>query len=95
MRRVTGSALLGAPVRAGSTVGSMNVPDPEPPGLESHQAALRRLPEAYVLALRLRRIGASGGLMCRLLDIEPEGLDTLLYLADTKFVAVLNDSFSA
>jgi hypothetical protein len=70
----------------------MDETEREAVSLESLQAVLHRLPEAYALALRLQRFGASSGLMCRLLDIEPEGLETLLHLADTKLVAVLADS---
>jgi len=49
-----------------------------------YEAALRRLPEAHSLALRLRAAGAADDVICEYLRIEPEALATLLELADRK-----------
>jgi hypothetical protein len=51
---------------------------------DKYEAALRRLPEAHSLALRLRESGAADEVICEYLRIEPEGLATLLELADQK-----------
>lgn len=51
---------------------------------DNYEAALRRLPEAHSLALRLRDGGAADEVICEYLRIEPEGLATLLELADQK-----------
>jgi hypothetical protein len=56
----------------------------EPDEHERYEAALRRLPEAHSLALRLRKSGAADEVICEYLQIEPEGLDTLLELANEK-----------
>lgn len=49
-----------------------------------YEAALRRLPEAYSLALRLRDAGVADEVICDYLHIEREGLDCLLELAHKK-----------
>ena len=49
-----------------------------------YEAALRRLPEAHALALRLRASGESDTAICERLRIEPEGLAMLLEVADRK-----------
>ncbi len=54
-----------------------------------YEAALRSLPEAHSLALRLRDAGATDDDICEQLGIEPEGLETLLTLATQKLAAVL------
>lgn len=51
---------------------------------DQYEAALRRLPEAHSLALRLRDSGAPDEVICEHLRIEPEGLATLLELAQQK-----------
>lgn len=56
---------------------------------DDYEAALRRLPEAHSLALRLRDSGAADDVICEYLRIEPEGLATLLELADQKLQAEL------
>jgi hypothetical protein len=50
--------------------------------LDAHEAALRQLPEAHSLALRLKRAGVADDVVCGYLHIEPEGLDTLLRMAE-------------
>ena len=54
-----------------------------------YEAALRRLPEAHSLALRLRDSGTAPEVICEYLRIEPEGLNTLLELASQKLQAEL------
>lgn len=50
---------------------------------------MRRLPEAYSLALRLQRAGVADEVICSYLRIEPEGLGTLVILAKAKLAAQL------
>ncbi len=57
----------------------------------TYDAALRRLPLTYALALRLLDAGVDDDEMCGYLDIEPEGLPTLLDLARRKLAAELQD----
>lgn len=57
--------------------------------IDDYEAALRRLPEAYSLALRLRAAGAADRVICEYLRIETEGLGTLLELAERKLMAEL------
>ncbi len=54
-----------------------------------YEAALRELPEAHSLALRLRAAGVADEVICGYLHIEPEGLATLLELAHRKLRANL------
>lgn len=58
-------------------------------GIDDTEAALRRLPEAYSLALRLREAGVAGPVICDYLRIEPEGLETLVEVAERKLAAEL------
>jgi hypothetical protein len=58
-------------------------------GIDSYEAALRRLPEAHSLLLRLRSAGVADEVVCEYLHIEPEGLDTLVHLAQEKLAAEL------
>jgi DNA-directed RNA polymerase specialized sigma24 family protein len=62
--------------------------DEEP--VDRYEAALRRLPDAHSLALRLRDAGAADGVICQYLQIEREGLELLLSLAREKLDAELN-----
>jgi hypothetical protein len=48
--------------------------------IDAYEAALRRLPEAHSLALRLKSAGVADEVVCGYLHIEPEGLDILLRL---------------
>lgn len=52
--------------------------------LEPYEAALRRLPDAHSLALRLQKAGVAEEVISQYLQIEPEGLDTLFLLARQK-----------
>jgi hypothetical protein len=56
---------------------------------DRYEAALRRMPEAHSLALRLRDAGVADDLICEYLHIEREGLETLLLLAHHKLAAEL------
>jgi hypothetical protein len=56
---------------------------------DEYEAALRRLPEAHSLALRLIDAGVPDEVICGYLLIEPECLATLLDLARRKLQAAL------
>jgi hypothetical protein len=60
--------------------------------IDAYEGALRRMPQAYSLALRLKGAGVVDAVVCDYLHIEPEGLDTLLQLANEKLAAELQDS---
>jgi len=49
------------------------------------------MPQPYSLALRLKDAGVADTVVCEYLQIEPEGLDTLLQLANKKLAAELDD----
>jgi hypothetical protein len=53
-------------------------------GIDAYEAALRRLPEAHSLALRLKRAGVADEVVCSYLHIEPQGLNILLRIAERK-----------
>ncbi|WP_067966598.1 hypothetical protein [Mycolicibacter icosiumassiliensis] len=55
-----------------------------------YETALRRLPDAHSLALRLRDAGVADEVICGYLQIEPEGLDSILELAHQKLEAELH-----
>jgi hypothetical protein len=57
--------------------------------VDAYEAALRRMPQAYSLALRLKGAGVADIVVCDYLHIEPEGLHTLLQLASDKLAAEL------
>jgi hypothetical protein len=58
-------------------------------GIDAYEAALRRLPEAHSLALRLKSAGVADEVVCNYLRIEPEGLAILLQIAERKLDAEL------
>jgi hypothetical protein len=58
--------------------------------VDDYEAALRGLPEVHSLALRLRSAGVADEVVCDYLHIEPEGLDTLLRVAEEKLDAELH-----
>jgi hypothetical protein len=58
--------------------------------IDVYEAALRRLPEAHSLALRLISAGVAGDVVCDYLHIEHEGLNTLLRVAEEKLNAELS-----
>ena len=55
-----------------------------------YEAALRQLPDAHSLALRLRDAGVADEVICQYLQIEPEGLDSVLEIAHRKLDAELH-----
>jgi len=57
----------------------------------AHEAALRSLPEAHSLALRLKDAEQTEDAICSLLNIEPESLPTLLDVARRKLDAALRN----
>ena len=57
---------------------------------DEYEAALRRLPEAHSLALRLRDAGVADDVISGYLHVEPECLDTLIELARRKLQTVLS-----
>jgi hypothetical protein len=57
-------------------------------GITEREARLRRLPNPYSLALRLRDAGVDDDLICGYLTLEPEALPTFLRLAEAKLTAV-------
>jgi len=57
--------------------------------IDAYEAALRRLPEAHSLALRLISAGVANDVVCDYLHIEYEGLNTLLRVAEEKLNAEL------
>ncbi|PBC35515.1 hypothetical protein CJ179_46395 [Rhodococcus sp. ACS1] len=58
--------------------------------LTPREQALRRLPQPYSLALRLRDAGVPDDQMCNYLDIDTHALPLLLELADAKLTAALH-----
>jgi hypothetical protein len=56
-------------------------------GITEREAALRRLPNPYSLAIRLRDAGVDDTLICTYLTVQPEALPALLRLADAKLAA--------
>jgi len=59
---------------------------------DEYEAALRKLPEAHSLALRLQAAGAADEVICGYLHIEPECLADLLDLARRKLETALSKS---
>ncbi|WP_072951776.1 hypothetical protein [Rhodococcus koreensis] len=57
--------------------------------LTPREQALRRLPQPYSLALRLRDAGVAEDQMCTYLDIDVHALPPLLEIADAKLTAAL------
>lgn len=49
--------------------------------IDAYEAALRRLPEAHSLVLRLKSAGVADEVVCDYLNIESEGLETMLRVA--------------
>ncbi|WP_343601121.1 hypothetical protein [Mycobacterium sp.] len=64
----------------------MSIVDPQAPSTNErrYEAALRRLPDAHSLALRLRDAGVADDVICGYLQIQPEGLDSVFELARQK-----------
>jgi hypothetical protein len=58
--------------------------------IDEREAGLRRLPTPYSLALRLRDAGVDDAVICTYVAVEPEGLPTLLEIAEAKLAATRN-----
>jgi hypothetical protein len=58
---------------------------------DEYEAALRTLPEAHSLALRLQDAGAADEVICDYLHIEQESLCTLLELAHRKLDSAMRN----
>lgn len=59
--------------------------------VDEYEAALRSLPEAHSLALRLHDAGIADEVIGEYLHIEPESICTLLDLAHRKLDSALNE----
>jgi hypothetical protein len=59
---------------------------------DEYEAALRSLPEAYSLALRLQDAGVTDEVICEYLRIEPESLSTLLEMARRKLNSAIDNT---
>jgi hypothetical protein len=57
---------------------------------DEYEAALRALPEAHSLVLRLRDARVADDVICSYLHIEPECLPNLIDLAGRKLETVLS-----
>ncbi len=57
---------------------------------DAYETALRSLPDAHSLALRLTDAGVADEVICEYLRIEPEGLGTLVDLARRKLNTTLS-----
>jgi hypothetical protein len=53
-----------------------------------HEQALRRLPLAYSLALRLRDSGVAPEVICQYVDIDHDGIDGFYRIAEAKLLAM-------
>jgi hypothetical protein len=62
-------------------------PDPQ-----VYEAALRRLPEAHSLAVRLCDAGVADEVVCEYLHIEPEGFPLFMRMARGKLEAELHQA---
>jgi hypothetical protein len=58
---------------------------------DQYEMALRSLPEAHSLAIRLQDAGVAAEVICGYLQIESECLGTLLDLARRKLDSALQD----
>jgi orotate phosphoribosyltransferase-like protein len=59
---------------------------------DEYEAALRSLPEAYSLALRLQDAGVTDEVICEYLRIERESLSTLLEMARRKLNSAIDNT---
>lgn len=58
----------------------------------SWEEALRCLPAAYSLALRLRAAGVSEALIAECVDVEPEAVGAMLAVGEAKLAAVRREA---
>ncbi|WP_319447221.1 MULTISPECIES: hypothetical protein [unclassified Mycobacterium] len=59
---------------------------------DEYEAALRSLPEAYSLALRLQDAGVADDVICGYLHIERESLSTLFEMARRKLNSAIDNT---
>jgi hypothetical protein len=58
--------------------------------LTAHEQALRNLPLAYFLALRLRDAGVAPAVICEYINVEEASLEGLYRIAEAKLAAALD-----
>jgi hypothetical protein len=64
--------------------------DPSARQQQRRAEAIRRLPGAYSLALRLRDAGLTDELIAEFLAMQPQALDPLLHVAEAKLATMLS-----
>ena len=57
---------------------------------DRRREAMRWLPEAYALGLRLKEAGTPEDVICDRLGVEPEALGPLLAVAEAKLTSILD-----
>jgi hypothetical protein len=73
-----------------AVVGVDRCPGDDPSARQQRRAqAIRRLPGAYSLALRLRDAGMTDELIAECLAMQPQALDPLLHVAEAKLATIL------
>jgi hypothetical protein len=73
-----------------AVVGGDGCPADDPSARQRRRAeAIRRLPGAYSLALRLRDAGLTDELIAECLAMQPQALDPLLHVAEAKLATML------
>jgi DNA-directed RNA polymerase specialized sigma24 family protein len=70
-------------------VGVDGCPADDPSARRRRAEAMRRLPPAYSLALRLRDAGLADELIAECLAMQREALDPLLQVAEAKLASIL------
>ena len=96
-RKFAAARSVPLPADLGATLAEAHrvAPDPGDP-LDERQRnarlykALRRLPLAYSLALRLRDAGVAADVICQYLNVEQTALDGLYRIAEAKLLAAQN-----
>jgi hypothetical protein len=61
--------------------------------LSEREAALRKLPLSYSLALRLREAGVARPVICEYVGVEDSSLDGFFRIAEEKLLALKPSSF--
>ena len=72
-----------------AVVGVDSCPGDDPSARRRRAEAIRRLPGAYSLALRLRDAGLTDELIAECLAMQPQALDPLLHVAEAKLATML------
>lgn len=77
-----------------AVVGVDGCPADDPSARQRRRAeAIRRLPGAYSLALRLRDAGLTDELIAECLAMQPQALDPLLHVAEAKLATMLGGTW--